>query len=107
MPLKHIPHILEFVRLSNIEIATALNLSQSTVSRMRSGQRLASLETLQLIAQQYSVEPSILLAAAAKASQGDRSEWIKVLNQIFDDGEPDPDEGLGDPESAITPEFSN
>lgn len=97
------------MRLSNIQISQDLGLSQSTVSRMRSGHRIASPDTLYLIAQTYSVEPGILLEVASKASQGNRQAWINLLNKIFDDGEPDPTEGVGETESPVVPvaEFSN
>lgn len=96
------------MRLSNIEVSNQLGMSQSTISRMRKGERLASPGTLYLIAQTYNVEPGILLNAASKAKQGDRNAWIILLNTIFDDGEPDPSEGLDDPEEApVTPAFSH
>lgn len=79
------------MRLSNVEIADTLNLSQSTVSRMRTGERIASIETLQAICEHYGVEPATLMAAASKAGQGDVTEWVEILSHAFDDGEPDPD----------------
>lgn len=85
------------MKLSNVDVAAALHLSQSTVSRMRAGHRLASLETLQTIAREYGVDSSLLLSAAAKASQGQRDDWIALLDRIFDDGEQDP-EGPIEPE---------
>lgn len=91
------PYTVALVKLSNVDVAAALNLSQSTVSRMRAGHRLASLETLQTIARQYNVDSSLLLSAAAKASQGQRGDWIALLDEIFDDGEEDPD-GPSEPE---------
>lgn len=99
------------MRLSNIQISNDLGMSQSTVSRMRKGTRLASPDTLYLIAQTYNVEPGVLLAAASKAKQGDRNAWIILLDRIFDDGEPDPSEGLDDPDQPApavpVAEFSN
>lgn len=77
--------------MSNVEIADTLNLSQSTVSRMRSGSRVASAETLQAIVDNYNVNASVLLTAATKASQGDPREWVELLARVFDDGEPDPE----------------
>lgn len=70
---------------------------------MRAGHRLASLEVLMAISQAYDVEMPELLAAVTKGNRGDRSEWVALLARIFDDGEPDPDEGLDEPtESAGT-----
>lgn len=90
------------MRLSNVEVATTLGLSQSTVSRMRAGHRLASLGVLQAISEHYDVDSSVLVAAASKAEAGDRTEWIVLLDEIFDDGEEDPDEPVG----AHVPTFS-
>lgn len=97
------------MRLTNIDIANRLNLSQSTVSRMRKGTRLASLETLYAIAQTYNVNSEVLLAAASKAQRGDKTDWVDLLEDIFDDGELDPDappEPEPSPVSVVTPEFS-
>lgn len=84
---------------------------------MRVGQRIASLGTLHLIAQVYGPQQApdvdnaelllagLLLAAASQADQGDPSEWISLLERIFDDGEPDPDADPNAPE--LTPLFSS
>lgn len=58
---------------------------------MRTGERIASIETLQAICDHYGVEPAVLMAAASKAGQGDVTDWVSILNIAFDDGEPDPD----------------
>lgn len=79
------------MKLSNVEVGLALNMSHSSVSRMRSGERVASIDVLDRIAREYHAEPAVLLEAAAKASRGDTKEWVQVLDELFDDGEPDPE----------------
>ncbi len=101
------------MRLTNIEIANTLGLSQSTVSRMRSGHRLASTTVLVDIAEKYSADLGLLTTIAARMERkADRTEWIQLLDKIFDDGEEDPN-GNPEPEpelesaGAPTPEFSS
>lgn len=61
------------------------------ISRMRTGNRSASLETLQAISRHYNVSIEPLATAASKAASGDSRDWVALLAQIFDDGELDPD----------------
>lgn len=71
--------------LSNSEIAGALGMSHSSVSRMRSGRRIASIETLQALVEVYDADPRRLLAAAAKAQAGDAKDWLGILEGLFGD----------------------
>lgn len=82
------------MRLPNSEVAQALDMNHSSVSRMRAGRRVASVETLQRIVKEYNADPAELMAAATKASHGETDEWVQLLNRLFDDGEPDPDESV-------------
>ena len=75
--------------LSNSEIASALGLSHSGVSRMRSGARVASVDTLQKLVTLYDADPRALLQAAAKAADGDAEPWRALLRELFGDEEPD------------------
>lgn len=72
---------------------------------MRSGQRLASFKTLQAISDRYHADISELVSAAAKADAkdgtADRTVWTRLLERIFDDGEPDPN---GPPPPPAEPE---
>lgn len=74
-------------KLSNAEVGLALGMSHSSVSRMRTGERIASIESLEKIAVAYDGDPSELLAAAAEAGRGDKQPWIRLLERLFDDGE--------------------
>lgn len=71
--------------LSNSEIAAALGMSHSSVSRMRSGARVASIETLQALVEVYDADPRPLLSAAAKAVAGDGKDWRDMLRALFGD----------------------
>lgn len=69
--------------LSNSEVASALGLSHSSVSRMRAGSRVASVETLQKLVSTYDADPRALLDAAAKAAEGNTEPWRKMLVGLF------------------------
>lgn len=75
--------------LSNSEIASALGMSHSGVSRMRSGARVASIDTLQKLIEMYDAEPRALVAAASKATLGDPEPWRSLLRELFGEEEPD------------------
>lgn len=77
------------MRLSNSEVAATLGLDHSTVSRMRVGARIASIDTLQRIVREYHADPEALLSAAARGVEGDVKDWVELLEDLFDDGEPD------------------
>lgn len=102
------------MRLTNIEVANTLGLSQSMVSRMRTGYRGVSLETLESIAKAYNVDRGELLTALSKAKAGNKFAWIDFLDKIFVNQEEDPDAPPVAPESVEpepaevpTPEFSS
>lgn len=73
--------------LSNSEIASALGMSHSSVSRMRSGARVASVETLQKLVEVYDADPRAILASAAKAVDGDPGPWRETLRGLFGEEE--------------------
>lgn len=74
-------------QLANSHIASALGMSHSSVSRMRTGERVASYDVLEKIVQEYGGDPGEWLHAAAAASRGDVDSWVKMLSVAFSDGE--------------------
>lgn len=64
-------------------------MSHSSVSRMRSGQRVASIDVLELITENYEVDAEALLHAAAAATRGDLQDWCQLLDGAFRDDQPD------------------
>lgn len=80
------------MRLGNAEVARTLGMSHSSVSRMRTGERVASPTTLQQLVTEYSGDPEVLVRAAAKAAAGDTAEWVEYLDEILRDDVEDPEE---------------
>lgn len=80
------------MKLSNSEVGHALGMSHSSVSRMRTGERVASVDVLERIITEYNADPEALLRAAAAATRGDTQEWVDLLGELFDDGIPDSEE---------------
>lgn len=70
-------------KLSNTEVAEALGMHHSYVSRMRAGERLASIGTISRISQVYGVPTSELVAAVVAAEAGDTAPWIALLDRAF------------------------
>lgn len=79
-------------KLSNAEVGLALGMSHSSISRMRTGERIASIEALEKIGTEYHADPAELLSAAAEAGRGNKRPWVDLLERLFDDGIPDSDE---------------
>lgn len=67
---------------TNADIGTRLGLAHSTVSRMRRGERLGSLETLRKIAAVTGTPLDDVTAAADKARGGDLPDWIALLEKV-------------------------
>lgn len=78
----------DMAQRSNSDIASHLGMSHSSVSRMRTGERIASVDTLDKIVNEFGADPGSLLAAAAAAASGDKTAWVELLASLFDDGEP-------------------
>lgn len=76
-------------QLSNSEVAQALEMSHSSVSRMRTGERVASIDVLGRIVSEYEADPGDLLDAAVLAVRGKPLKWVALLKSLFSDGEPD------------------
>lgn len=70
-------------KLSNTEVAEALGMHHSYVSRMRTGERLASIGTISRISQVYGVPTSELVAAVVAAEAGDPTSWVELLDRAF------------------------
>lgn len=68
---------------TNADVARRIGLNHSSVSRMRSGKRAASIQVIYGIARVYDVPPGPLLEAAAKFHQGDRELWTTLINDVF------------------------
>lgn len=69
--------------LTNQEVADRLGLHHSYVSRMRSGQRVASRSVLVSISNEFDIPVVALLAAAESAASGNPKEWRKLLELGF------------------------
>lgn len=74
-------------KLSNAEVGERLGMSHSSVSRMRAGERVASVEVLERIVSEYEADPAELLHAAAEASRGSKQGWIRLLDRLFNASE--------------------
>lgn len=67
---------------TNAALGQALNLSHSTVSRMRSGTRTGSMTTLMRLAEVTKTPlEKVALAAQAVKTRGDSTEWDKLLEK--------------------------
>ena len=69
---------------TNAEVARRIGLNHSSVSRMRSGARAASLDVIYRIASEFDVPPGPLLAAAAEFRRGNRQPWTELITRVFD-----------------------
>lgn len=65
---------------TNVDLGRALDLSHSTVSRMRSGTRTGSLATLRRLAQVTGRPLEEVADAAEKARRGDLTSWHALLD---------------------------
>lgn len=70
-------------RLTNTEVAQRLGVHHSYVSRLRSGDRVASIPTLIAISDLYDVPVGKLARAASRANKGDTREWVELLDGIL------------------------
>lgn len=68
---------------TNVEIAERLGLEHSMVSRLRSGDRVGSVDVLQKISTEFDTDLSALVAAAVKARAGDTEEFVSILEEAF------------------------
>lgn len=76
-------------KLTNTEVADRLGVHHSYVSRMRSGERLASVSMLSRISEEYGVPVEELVAAArATVDTGDSSKWVELLDRAFTSDQP-------------------
>lgn len=82
------------MRLGNSEVARTLDMSHSSVSRMRTGTRIGSADTLQALVEHYGADPADLLEAAALAAHGDTKAWVELLDKLLRDDVPDLEEEL-------------
>ena len=67
---------------TNAAIGDRLGLAHSTVSRMRRGERLGSVETLGKIAALAGVTLEHVVAAAELARDGDLRTWSGLLDKV-------------------------
>lgn len=70
-------------KLTNVEVARKLGMHHSYVSRLRTGDRVASIPTLIAISDVYDVPIGRLTRAASKAAKGDPGDWVDLLNDAL------------------------
>lgn len=78
---------------TNTEIGARLGLAHSTVSRMRTGERVGSVRTLRRISREYGIELDRVMSAADKALDGDTADWVALFTELSAD--PAPAEATG------------
>jgi transcriptional regulator with XRE-family HTH domain len=66
-------------RLTNVEVAYVLGVSEATVSRVRRGERGVSVMTLMKIAEAYDLDPQELLSAHRAYKAGNPRPWVSLL----------------------------
>ena len=72
---------------TNAEIARKLGVGHSTVSRMRTGQRIGSPEVLQRISVEYDIPLSDVVDRAVRARAGDVDPWVRMMGSLMDGAE--------------------
>ena len=70
---------------TNTEIAEKLGLAHSTVSRMRTGERVGSVRTLRRLSREFDLDLDRVMAAAGQALDGDKGDWVKLMAEVVDD----------------------
>jgi len=72
---------------TNTEIGARLGLAHSTVSRMRTGERVGSIRTLQRISREYNLPLEEVVDAANKALEGNNADWVRLMDGLGADAE--------------------
>ncbi len=70
---------------TNTDIAARIGLAHSTVSRMRTGERVGSVRTLRRISREFDVPLEEVMSAAGSALDGDKGDWVKLMSKIAGD----------------------
>lgn len=70
---------------TNTEIAGRLGLAHSTVSRMRTGERVGSVRTLRRISKEFGIPLERVMSSAGEALDGDSTNWVKLMAELIQD----------------------
>lgn len=70
---------------TNTEIAAKLGLAHSTVSRMRTGERVGSVRTLRRLSREFDIPLERVMSAAGQALEGDKRDWTRLMGEIVGD----------------------
>ena len=70
---------------TNTEIAGRLGLAHSTVSRMRTGERVGSVRTLRRISKEFEIPLERVMSSAGEALDGDPANWVKLMAELIQD----------------------
>jgi transcriptional regulator with XRE-family HTH domain len=73
-------------RMTNQEVADRIGLTHTAVSRIRSGQRRASVAVIRRIVSEFGADADRLLEAAEAQ---DPTQWIKYLDELLVTNAPD------------------
>lgn len=65
---------------TNADLGKVLGLTHSAVSRMRSGERIGSIETLSRLAAAARVPLEDVVVASRAARAGDLTDWTRILD---------------------------
>lgn len=68
---------------TNAQVAEKLGVSHSTVSRMRTGIRVGSTETLNRIHREYGIPLDRVVDAAVRARAGKPTKWKALMKEIL------------------------
>ena len=72
----------ELTSCTNAELGATLRLSHSTVSRMRSGRRMGSIETIERIAAVSRTPIAEVIEARKQCLEGDLTNWNRILDLV-------------------------
>lgn len=72
---------------TNTEIAEKLGLAHSTVSRMRTGERVGSVRTLRRLSREFDLPLDRVMSSAGAALEGDKKEWVELMAEVAGDSE--------------------
>jgi transcriptional regulator with XRE-family HTH domain len=70
---------------TNTEVAEKLGLALSTVSRMRTGERVGSVRTLRRLSREFDLPLDRVMSAAGSALEGDKGDWVKLMAEVAGD----------------------